>query len=199
MASASIQHGWIGAKLGSFPGFVDRGGVVLESHFIVDRGGLKMRSIFSVICLLISLCVGLVAQQTMPLGIYGQIPALLGNNAACAGASGTVALTPGQMSQIAITSQSGALTCTTPTATLLCRLFPFVNAGNAGFHWDWYLVNAGTGTVTVALGSGVTNAGSSYTGTLTVAAGSVKHFIITLSACTGTPAAQLFSLGTSVF
>ncbi len=158
-----------------------------------------MRRIFSITILMATLCVALFAQQTMPLGAYGQIPAVLGNNAVCAGASGTVTMTPGMMSTLAITSQSGALTCTTPTATLLCRLFPFVNAGNPGWHWDFYLINAGTGAVTVALGSGVTNAGSSYTGILTVAAGSVRHFIITLSACTGTPAAQLFSLGTSVF
>ncbi len=158
-----------------------------------------MQRIFSVMIVMAALCAGLFAQQTMPLGPYGQIPATSNNNAACAGASGTVTLTPGQMSTIATTSQSGALTCTTPTATLLCRLFPFVAAGNPGWHWDWYLVNAGTGTVTVALGSGVTNAGSAYTGTLTVASGSVKHFIITLTACTGTAAAQLFSLGTSVF
>lgn len=122
----------------------------------------------------------------------------------CPGSTGTVVATANQFSTVGVTSQTGALSCTTPTATQLCALFPFANATGTPFWWDFYLVNAGTGTVTVGLGSGVTNAGSAYTGTLTVAAGSVKHFIIVLTACgnptvPGTPAAQLFSLGTSVF
>jgi hypothetical protein len=145
--------------------------------------------------------------QVMPLNPYNpQIPVLAGNTALCPGSTGTVSMTVATsgMSTVGVTSQTGALTCTTPTATILCALFPFVNATGAPFWWDFYLVNAGTGTVTVALGTGVTNAGSAYTGTLTVAAGSVKHFIVVLTACgnptvPGTPAAQLFSLGTSVF
>ena len=140
------------------------------------------------------------AQQTMPLGLYGQIPAVPGiNNLACAGASGTVALTPNQMSTVAVTVQTGALICTTPTATLMCSLFPFVaSAGNNNFHWDWYLVNNGTGTVTVAGGTGVV-ATTGYTGTLTVAAASVKHFLVVLTGCGASPSALLLSLGTSVF
>ena len=143
--------------------------------------------------------------QQMPYNPYNpQIPVQSGNTALCPGASGTVASTANQYSTIGATVQSGALTCTTPTATALCALFPFVNSTGSPFWWDFYLVNAGTGTVTVALGTGVTNAGSAYTGTLTVAAGSVKHFIIVLTVCgnptvVGVPAAQLFSLGTSVF
>ena len=144
------------------------------------------------------------AQQIMPLGPYGQIPvAPIASTSlgACAGASGTVALLPGQMSTIAMTVQTGALICTTPTATQLCALFSAIVVNGSPFHWDWYLANGGTGTVTTALGSGVTNAGGFYTSTLTVAAGSVRHFIININGCQpgGTPAAQLYSLGTSVF
>ena len=144
------------------------------------------------------------AQQIMPLGPYGQIPvAPIASTSlgACAGASGTVALLPGQMSTIAMTVQTGALICTTPTATQLCALFSAIVVNGSPFHWDWYLANGGTGTVTAALGSGVTNAGGFYTSTLTVAAGSVRHFIININGCQpgGTPAAQLYSLGTSVF
>jgi hypothetical protein len=56
----------------------------------------------------------------------------------------------------------------------------------------------------MGLGTGVVNGGGSYTGTLTIAAGSVRHFIVQLTACgtpavPGTPAANLFSLGTSVY
>jgi hypothetical protein len=133
----------------------------------------------------------------MPLQRTVGIPARTGNTP-CLGASGTVAMTPTQVSAIAVTGQSGALTCTTPTATQLCALFPFVGGTAANFHWDSYLVNAGTGTVTVALGTGVTNA--AYTNTLTVAAGSVKHFLYVLTNCVaGSQAAQILSLGTSVY
>lgn len=157
-----------------------------------------LRVIMAAVCLF--MVPAAFAQQTMPLGSYGQIPAVPGaNNAACAGASGTVALTPGQMSTVAVTSQSGALTCTTPTATQLCALFPFVGAqAQNNFHWDWYVVNGGSGTVTLAGGTGVA-ATTGYTGTLTVAAGSVKHFMLVLTACGASPAASLLSLGTSVF
>ena|SRR5882672_32475 len=133
------------------------------------------------------------AQQTMPLGPYGTIPARSGNASTV-----TATLTPGQMSKVMINANAGAATLTTPTATLLCALFPFVGAsGSNNFSWDWYLVNNGSATVTVAVGSGVTNTPS--TGTLTVVAASIKHFLIVLTACTGTPAAQIISLGTSVF
>lgn len=134
--------------------------------------------------------------QTMPIERVVGLPARTGNST-CLGASGTVAMTPTQVSTLSVTGQSGALACTTPTATQLCALFPFVGSSAANFHWDSYLINAGTGTVTVALGTGVTNP---LTGTLTIAAGSVKHFMYVLTNCVaGSQAAQLISLGTSVF
>lgn len=135
--------------------------------------------------------------QTMPIERIVGIPARTGN-LVCPGASGTVAMTPTQVSNIAVTSQSGALTCTTPTAAQLCALFPFVGSTAANFHWDTYLVNAGTGTVTTALGSGVTN--TAFTNILTTASGSVRHYMFVLTNCAaGSQAAQLLSLGTSVF
>ncbi len=135
--------------------------------------------------------------QTMPIQRIVGIPARTGN-LVCSGASGTVAMTPNMVSNIAITNQSGALTCTTPTAAQLCALFPFVGSTSANFHWDMYLVNAGTGTVTTALGSGVTN--TAYTNILTTAANSVRHYMFVLTNCaSGSQAAQLLSLGTSVF
>lgn len=163
------------------------------------------RKIFFVLAMVVMLAgIPLDAQQIMPLGPYGQIPvAPIASTSlgACAGSTGTVALLPGQMSTIAMTVQTGALTCTSPTATLLCGLFLAITVTGTPFHWDWYVANGGTGTVTLALGSGVTNAGGFYTSTLTVAAGSVRHFIVSISGCQpgGTPAAQLYSLGTSVF
>jgi hypothetical protein len=142
------------------------------------------------------LAVAMAGAQTMPLERVVGIPARTGNST-CLGASGTVAMTPTQVSALSVTGQSGALTCTTPTATQLCALFPFVGGSAANFHWDSYLINAGTGTVTVGLGTGVTNP---LTGTLTVAAGSVKHFLYVLTNCVaGSQAAQIISLGTSVF
>lgn len=135
--------------------------------------------------------------QTMPIQRIVGIPARTGN-LVCPGASGTVAMTPTQVSNIAVTSQSGALTCTTPTAAQLCALFPFVGSSAANFHWDMYLVNAGTGTVTTALGTGVTN--TAYTNILTTAASSVRHYMFVLTNCVaGSQAAQILSLGTSVF
>lgn len=141
--------------------------------------------------------VAMAGAQTMPLQRIAGIPARTGNSV-CLGASGTVAMTPTQVSNIAVTGQSGALTCTTPTATQLCALFPFVGGTAPNFHWDMYLVNGGTGTVTTALGAGVTN--TAYTNIYTTAAGSVRHFLFVLTNCaSGTQAAQILSLGTSVF
>jgi hypothetical protein len=162
---------------------------------ITRKGDFAMKKILLVASVLLAMALPSFS-QTMPLERTVGIPARTGNST-CLGASGTVAMTPTQVSELSVTGQSGALTCTTPTATQLCTLFPFVGGSAANFHWDMYLINAGTGTVTVALGTGVTNP---LTGTLTVAAGSVKHFLFVLTNCVaGSQAAQLISLGTSVF
>lgn len=163
-----------------------------------------MRTIRTALMTLFFLAV--VASAQMPINPYHpQIPVQSANINLCPGSTGTVSMgTAAVLSTIGVTVQTGALTCTTPTATAMCTLFPTVSNTGAPYWWDFYLVNNGTGTVTVALGTGVTNSGSAYTSTLTVAAGSVKHFVIQLTACgtptvPGSPAANLFSLGTSVF
>lgn len=145
---------------------------------------------FSILALAMALPL---AAQTMPLGLYGKIPARTGNVSTV-----TATLTASQMSTVMVNTNAGAATLTLPTATLLCGLFPFVGAaGNNNFWWDWYVINNGTNTVTFVVGAGTTLTPS--TGTLTVVAASVKHFLVVLTGCTGTPAAQLISLGTSVF
>jgi len=155
-----------------------------------------MKQFFALLILVATASLSLA--QTMPIERVAGIPARTGNSV-CAGSTGTVAMTPTQVSAIAVSVQTGALTCTTPTATQLCALFPFVGGSAANFHWDSYFINGGTGTVTVALGTGVSGT-SGFTGTLTVAAGSVKHFMYVLTNCVaGSQAAQLLSLGTSVF
>ena len=154
-----------------------------------------MKKIFFALTLILAASVAF--GQTMPLERVVGIPARTGNSV-CAGSTGTVAMTPTMVSAIAVSVQTGALTCTTPTAAQLCALFPSVNSAATNFHWDSYLVNGGTGTVTVGLGTGVTNA--AYTNILTVAAGSVRHFMYVLTNCVaGSQAAQILSLGTSVF
>jgi oxalate decarboxylase/phosphoglucose isomerase-like protein (cupin superfamily) len=157
-----------------------------------------MQRLFVSILLLAISAIRLLGQQTMPLGPYGKLPVVIGNTS-----TATATLTPGQMTTVHINNNAGAATLTTPTATLLCRLFPFVRssgnaAGTVNFAWDWYVVNNGTMTVTLAGGSGV-SVTSGYTGTLTIAAASVKHFMVVLTNCGATPAAALLSLGTSVF
>ena len=135
----------------------------------------------------------LFAQQTMPLGVYGQIPALTGNTAA-----DTATLTPGQMSTLLTGTPTAAANYTTPTATNLCALFPFVQAQNANnFYWHWYIKNtsAGANTITVVAGSGVT-----LVGTGTAAQNNVRHFLVILTNCTsGSAAAQVVSLETAAF
>lgn len=148
--------------------------------------------------LVLILAAGAAFGQTMPIERIVGVPARTGNSV-CAGASGTVAMSPTQVSELMVSVQTGALTCTTPTAAQLCALFPFVGSSAANFHWDSYFINNGTGTTTLALGSGVSGT-AGFTGTLTVAAGSVRHILWVLTNCVaGSQAAQLISLGTSVF
>src|ERR1700674_3143844 len=156
-----------------------------------------MRRFFFTIFLLAIGGARLIAQSA-PIGPFN--PKLIANTATQSTATAT--LTFGQMAgTVHVNVNAGAATLTTPTATILCRLFPYVTAqanaaGTVNFAWDWYLVNNGTNTVTLAGGTGVTNV---PTGTLTVAAASVKHYLIILTNCGTTPAAQIVSLGTSVF
>jgi len=142
--------------------------------------------------LMLVMAAGAFAQ--MPLGLYGQIPFRTGNTAA-----DTATLVSGQMSGLLTGTPTAAANYTTPTATQLCALFPFVKSGaNTGFWWDMWVKNtsAGANTITVVAGSGVT-----VVGTATIAQNALKHFRIVLNQCgpTVTPAAQVISLGTSTF
>lgn len=134
------------------------------------------------------------AQQTMPLqrSVSGQVPFRSGNTAA-----DTASLTPGQMSSLLTGTPTAAANYTTPTATQLCQLFPFVGSSATNLHWDWWIKNtsAGANTITVVGGTGVT-----ITGTATVTQNNIKHFMVVLDNCvSGSQAAHVFSLGTSAF
>jgi hypothetical protein len=130
------------------------------------------------------------AQQ--PIGAYGNLPFTLNNTAA-----DTAAMVPSQMVGLLTGTPTAGATYTTPTATALCALFPFVGASNSNsFVWDWYVKNTsgGANTITAAGGTGVT-----LRGTGTAAQNAVRHFKIELTTCTGTPAANLYSLETTAF
>ncbi len=152
-----------------------------------------MKKYIASIVLFFALALSLSAQR-MPLGLYGQIPFRSGNTAA-----DTISLVPAQMSTLLTGTPTAAANYTTPTATQLCALFPFVKSGaNTGYWWEWYVKNtsAGANTITVVAGSGVT-----VVGTATIAQNNVKAFVIVLDQCgpTVTPAAHIFSMGTSTF
>lgn len=135
------------------------------------------------------------AQQALPLGAYGNIPALTGNVGATI--TGTVPST--QMAGLLNQTPGAAITDTTDTATNLCALFPVVQNQGA-FSWDLWSKNIGAGgIITWAGGAGVT-----LVGTGTIATNSVRHFKVTVNGCgtgtpTPTPTAQLISLETSAF
>ena len=154
-----------------------------------------MTRLFFVLFALFALAAGAFAQQTMPLSPFGtpQVPFRLGNTAA-----DTATLTPGQMQGLLTGTPTAAANYTTPTATLLCALFPFVGSSNTfNFHWEWNVKNtsAGANTITVVAGSGVT-----VTGTATIAQNAVKRFMIVLDSCaSGSQAAHVVSLGSSTF
>jgi len=135
-----------------------------------------------------------VSAQTQILGPYGQIPILTANVAA-----DTATLAPFQMTGILTGTPTAAATYTTPTATALCALFPFVQTQAASnFWWDLYIKNtsAGAFTITPAGGSGVT-----LVGTGTASQNQLRHFKVVLNECRvgATAAAQLISLETSAF
>ena len=91
---------------------------------------------------------------------------------------------------------TGTTTQTTPTATALCTLFPFLAAQNANnFSYDWYVKDVSGGfVITLAGGSGVT-----LVGTGTIASAALRHFKVVFTSCGATPAVQLISLETTAF
>ena len=136
-----------------------------------------------------------VQAQRMPLGPYGQIPFRTGNVGV---GTGAVTLTLDQMRGGLLTSTiTGATTYTTPTATALCTLFPFLAAQNANnFSYDWYVKNTAASSIAITLagGSGVT-----LVGTGTAAQSALRHFKVVFTSCGATPAVQLISLETTAF
>jgi len=135
-----------------------------------------------------------VSAQTQILGPYGQIPILTGNTA-----TDTTTLSPFQMTGLLTGTPTAGANYTTPTATALCALFPFVQTQAASnFWWDLYIKNTAGGafTITPVAGSGVT-----LVGTGTAAQNQVRHFKVVLNECRvgSTTAAQLISLETSAF
>lgn len=132
--------------------------------------------------------------QSQPIGPYGVMPWLTANTAA-----DTATLSAFQMVGILTGTPTAAANYTTPTATALCAMFPFVAAQAASnFHWSLYVKNtsAGANTITFVAGSGVT-----LVGTGTVAQNNVRQFEVVLNECRvgSTAAAQLISLNTSAF
>lgn len=141
----------------------------------------------------IAFLAGAAFAQRVPLGPYGNIPVNLTDNVAV----GTIALVAGQMTGILTGTPVAGATYTTPTATVLCSMFPFVgSSNNINWSYDWIVKNtsAGANTITLAGGSGVT-----LVGTGTAAQNFVRHFKINFRSCGVTPAVQLISLETTAF
>jgi hypothetical protein len=150
-----------------------------------------MKKLIFALALLVALPV---LAQKMPTerSVIGTVPFRTGNVAA-----DTISLVPGQMSSLLTGTPTAAANYTTPTATQLCALFPFVQSSAANLYWPWWIKNtsAGANTITVVGGTGVT-----ITGTATVAQSAVKMFMVVLDNCVaGSQAAHVISLGTSVF
>lgn len=130
--------------------------------------------------------------QPAPLGPMGNLPFSQLNVA-----TDTASLVPSQMVGLLVGTPTAGATYTTPTATQLCALFPFVGASNAtSFSWLFVVKNtsAGANTITLAGGTGVT-----LSGTGTAAQNTVRLFMIEVRGCGGTPAALLYSLNTGSF
>lgn len=204
-----VQFSGISVQLGVVRRVAARHCLVLELGVNQLNGELKKMNFKNtsrilggaLVALLMCLCLTgttIQAQQTMPLGPYGQVPIRTGNTAA-----DTATLVLGQMSTLLTGTPTAAANYTTPTATLLCSLFPFVGSGGVNnFSWDFFVKNtsAGANTITVVGGTGVT-----VTGTATIAQNAIKHFKIVLTACpipgttSPTAVAQVLSLGSSTF
>ena len=88
-------------------------------------------------------------------------------------------------------SNAAAQTLTLPTAALLVPQIEGAEVGSA----IRVLVQATTGTSTVAIGTGGTFAAGA---TATIAAGSIKEFLVVVTALDA-PAYTVYSLGTSVY
>lgn len=94
-------------------------------------------------------------------------------------------------------TQTGTSTDTLPTATLLRDYLiasGFATAVQVGTTVRLHIRNGGSGTITVAAGTGGT-----LSGTATIVAASAKDFLIVFTAVGGTPTYTAYSLGSYVF
>lgn len=155
-----------------------------------------MKKLFQTFVIALALAISAVFlfSQGQVLGPYGNLPWTTGNTAA-----DTATLSTFNMVGLLTGTPTAAANYTTPTATALCALWPFLAGSNAGpFSWDWVIKNtsAGANTITVVAGAGMT-----LRGTGTAAQNTVRSFRINLVGCgTGqTPAGDIFSLTTGAF
>lgn len=139
------------------------------------------------------LCMSFAFAQSVPLGPMGNLPFTTATVAA-----DTATLTNAQMVGLLTGTPTAGATYTTPTAAQLCTYFrniipPITN----NYSWHLWVKNtsAGSNTITVAGGTGVTNVGAR-----TAAQNNVRHFVIAITNCTaGSEAASLVSLETAAF
>ena len=134
--------------------------------------------------------------QTVKFGPYGALPINITDNISKESKSGSITLVPGNMIGILSTDPSSKnTTYTTPSATVLCSLFPFLASGNViNWSYDWWVKNFEvTHSSIIAGGSGV-----SLVGTGTVLPACVRHFKVNFRSCS-IPAVELISVETSLY
>jgi tetrahydromethanopterin S-methyltransferase subunit D len=154
---------------------------------------MKIFTKFNAFVLLAFSLTSLLVAQTVPLLPYGVIPVNLTDSTAI----DTGTLSVGQMYGILTGTPTGAATYTTPTATAMCAMFPFLNTSSSqGWNYDWYVKNTslGANTITLAGGTGVT-----LRGTGTATQNNVRHFKVVFKSCGTTPTVDLVSLELGAF
>lgn len=171
---------------------INSGGSTVDFLSSVKASGWFQKILGAMFVLTLLCAVPAIAQQAAPIGPLGVLQFTQNNTAA-----DTIALLPSQMVGLLVGTPTAGATYTTPTATQLCQLFPFVASSNASF-FNWLFVvkntSAGANTITMAGGTGVT-----LRGTGTIAQSAVRIFYVEVTGCSGTPAANLYSLMTGAF
>lgn len=129
------------------------------------------------------------ARNGVPLPIY--------NNDISASATGITLTTKQLINGIFTHAAGGAVNDTTPTATAIIAALPSCYvSGTTASTFEFSLLNttAGATAITLVGGTNVT-----IVGTAAVAQNFVSNFRGVVTACTGTPAVKLYSLGTTAF